>query len=252
MSATGILGRNAGAEWTRLWSVRSSWLFVLGAAAGVIGLSVFVGVSQGASAPVGGSPWRLAGIFGLLGLFAILVLTTVAATADHATKSIIPTLQWTPQRAIVVAARAGILVLTAACLGLVLMTAASLVIWVFAPQLTFWSAEGAAALAGATLVYATGGLLAVGLGLATRNTAAALTSVFALMLVLPLILQAFPLDWMVHVIGGLPGSGAFFFLLGEGPGDTRMTASSSSIVLIAWSVAALAAGTWRLLRTDAT
>ncbi|MGH8775880.1 MAG: hypothetical protein ACRDWI_12140 [Jiangellaceae bacterium] len=141
--------------------------------------------------------------------------------------------------------------MTTTLLGLALVAGASLVIWLFAPQLQFFSADAVTTLAHVAFVYATAALLSVGLGLATRSTAAALSSAFALMFVLPLVLQVVPYDWAVRLIELLPGSGASFFLLGEGPGDAQMTATSSSISLIAWSLSALIVGAWCLLRADA-
>jgi ABC-2 type transport system permease protein len=48
----------------------------------------------------------------------------------------------------------------------------------------------------------------------------------------------------------MPGSNALYLIFGEGPRDD-MSVASSRLILAAWAVAALAAGGWRLLRTDA-
>lgn len=48
----------------------------------------------------------------------------------------------------------------------------------------------------------------------------------------------------------MPGCGALYLIFGEGPSDD-MTVASSRITLGVWAVAALLAGGWRLLRTDA-
>jgi ABC-2 type transport system permease protein len=187
----------------------------------------------------------------LPGLFGVLVLVTVAATADHATGNIVPTLQWTPQRPILLTVRTVLLTITATTLGCVLLVASSTTIWLFAPQLTYISLSAAEKIGTTALVYALTALLAVGLGLALRNTAAALVCVFALVLVLPLFLQILPFEWVTRVIEVLPGSAALYFLLGEGPGATEMTAASAALTLLLWAVAALIAGGWRLLRSDA-
>lgn len=86
MITTVTLARNVSAEWNRLWTVRSTWVFTLVTSVGMLGIAALAGVSSGANAEPGGSPWRLAGIFGEFGMFGILVLATLAATADHATR----------------------------------------------------------------------------------------------------------------------------------------------------------------------
>jgi ABC-2 type transport system permease protein len=246
-----ITRRTASAEWRRLWSVRSTWTLAVVTTIGLLAITVLAASQSAATAPTGGSPWQLAGMLSLPALFGILVLVSVATTADHATGNIVPTLQWTPRRGVLLAARVAVITVTATSLGVGLLIAASTTIWFFAPQLAYVSSSAAEKIGGVTLVYVTTALLAVGLGLALRSTAGALASVFALVLVLPLFLQLLPFTWVTRLIEALPGSGALFFLLGEGPGDTVMTAGGAALVLTAWAAAALALGSWRLLRSDA-
>jgi ABC-2 type transport system permease protein len=90
----------------------------------------------------------------------------------------------------------------------------------------------------------------LGLGLVTRNTAAALVIALALILIAPLLLAQLPYDWTLTAATHLPGSGALFLVFGEGPSDD-MTTTSARLTLAAWAVAALTAGGWRLLQSDA-
>ena len=250
MTAAAIT-RNIRAEWHRARTVRSTGILV-----GVTGLSVIglaaLGASQSAgTAPVGGSPWQLAGFLSLLALLGTLVLVSVLATADHSTGAIGPTLQWTPQRGILLLSRVVTLVVAATGIGVILLTAASAVVWLFAPQLTFFASDAPSRIADVALVFASTSLLAVGTGLAVRNTAATLAVAFALVLVLPLLLQVVPFVWVTQIIEVLPGAGVLFFLLGEGPGDTLMTAAGAATTLLVWGATALALGSLRLLRSDA-
>ena len=100
------------------------------------------------------------------------------------------------------------------------------------------------------IVIGCGALLGIGLGLATRSTAGALVLAIALLLVLPPLVANLPFDWAATVSSRLPGSGALFLIFGEGPVDD-ITATSAGLTLLAWAVAALGAGGWRLLRSDA-
>jgi ABC-2 type transport system permease protein len=69
-------------------------------------------------------------------------------------------------------------------------------------------------------------------------------------LVLPPLLANLPYDWAVTLSSLMPGSNVLFLIFGEGPSDD-MTTGSSRALLAAWGGAALLAGGWRLVRTDA-
>lgn len=253
MSSTAPLTRTSRAEWSRITSVRSSWIFFLVTAVAVIGIAAIIGydvADDPSGVPADATAWDGGQPTSMFALFGILALSVVTSTADHATGGIVPTLQWTPRRGVLLAARAGVIVVTTTLLGLLLMTAASVVIWVFLPELGLPLTDGAQVLGGVAFVYASGALLSVGLGLLLRSTAGALVTVIALVLVLPPLLANLPYDWAVNVSASMPGSNALYLIFGEGPRDD-MTVASSRLILTAWAVAALTAGGWRLLRTDA-
>jgi len=247
------LARAARAEWSRIWSVRSSWILSLLTAAAVLGLGALVG-SDAAGDPSGppadATAWDGAKPSAMFALFGILALSVVTATADHATGAIVPTLQWTPRRRVLLVARALVIGGTATVLGVLLVAVASAVIWAFLPDVGLPARDGADTLGALALVYASCALLAVGLGLALRSTAGALVTVIALVLVLPPLLANLPYQWAVDLSAVLPGSNALYLIFGEGPRDD-MTVGSSRLVLVGWAVGALLAGAWRLLRTDA-
>jgi len=251
VATAAMVARNTSAEWMRMWSVRSTWSFALATAAGVLAITTLAASQSASTAPAGGSPWQLAGMIGLPALFGVLVLVTVAATADHATGNIVPTLQWTPRRPVLLTVRTVLLTATATAFGCLLLVASSTTIWLFAPQLTYLSPSAAEKLGTTALVFALTALLAVGLSLALRNTAGALVCVFALVLVLPLFLQILPFAWVTRLIEALPGSAALYFLLGEGPGETQLSDAGAVLTLLLWATAAMIAGAWRLLRSDA-
>jgi hypothetical protein len=248
-----ILVRTGLAESSRIWSVRSSWIFVLVTAVAVVGMGSLIGsdaardpsgVSEGATAWDGG---RLTAVFALFGTLALAVVVT---TADYGTGGIVPTLQWTPRRGVLLAARAGVVTAWATALGVVLVAAASTVIWTFLPEVGLPAGKGAEVLGGLALVFGFGALLAVGLGLALRSTAGALVIVIALVLVLPMLLARLGYVWSTELSARMPGSGVLFLIFGEGPSDD-MTVTSARVTLAAWALGSLAVGGWRLLRTDA-
>jgi hypothetical protein len=252
-SSGATLAAAARAEWTRIWSVRSSWALVLITAFAVVGLGVVIGLDASGDSsgpPAGATAWDGTRPGAMFALFGLLALTVVVATADHVTGAIVPTLQWTPRRGLLLAARAGVVTVTATLLAVVLVTTSGVVIRALVPTIALPAREGLAFIGGLAIVYACCALLAVGLGLALRSTAGGLVTVIALVLVLPPLMANMPYAWAVDLSALLPGSNALFLIFGEGPKDD-MTVASSRLALAAWGAVALLAGGCRLVRSDA-
>lgn len=244
-----LFGRACAAEWLRLRTVRTTWWCLLAAAVTIIGIGTAAGIDEG-SGDVSYAPppaWEAGEIAVLPGQFALLVLALLAVTPEYGSRAIGTTLQWTPRRGVLVAARMLVPVAVATGAGVVLTLAADLAAWTAFPSLELTVAGLADSLGWVAVVLAAGSLLAVGLGFALRSTAGALTCVFLLMLVLPTLLPAFGLDWMDTLGELLPGSGAIFLLLGE----PSMSTPRALAVLLGWSAAAAVAGALSLLRRDA-
>ena len=245
-----VFARAAAAEWLRLRTVRTTWWCLLAAAVSIVGIGATAAFDEagGPANPLAGLPATFAGEFGVLvGQFALLVLALLAVTQEYASGSIGPTLQWTPRRGVLLAARTTVPVVVATVAGALLALVADVAAWFIAPELTLSVADLAGSLGRIAAVLVAGSVLAVGVGLLLRSTAGALATVFLLQLVLPLLLPGFGVEWM-RVLGELlPGSGAVWTLLGE----PDMTAAQATALLVGWSGAALAAGGWSLLRRDA-
>jgi ABC-2 type transport system permease protein len=219
----------------------------------VLGISTLAGIDL-RDAPLedsNASAWEIGQFAAGLWMFVLLVIVLVTATADHTTGGIVPTLQWTPRRAILLAARTSVLVVSATVFGQVLVAGASATVHLWAPEVGLPVGEGSRTLAWAAFVHSMCAFLAAGIGMATRSTGGGLAGVFALIIVLPVLLQVIPHELAVRLNEMLPGTAVIYLLSGDGPGGTEMTTTSSVVTLVCWSVAALAAGGWRLLRTDA-
>jgi ABC-2 type transport system permease protein len=251
MSTAAVLARAARAEWTRIWTVRSSWVFVLVTGIAVLGLGAVIGSDAAGEGPPGDvTAWDGGRFTAMFALFGILAMAVVTSAADHGTGGILPTLQWTPRRGVLLAARAGVIVATTTLLGTALVAGASLVVWLFVPEVGLPPGRGAGILGGVGFVLAAGAMLAVGLGLLLRSTAGALVTVIALVLVLPPLLANLPYAWTTDLSAALPGSSALYLIVREGPSDD-MTTTSARLTLTAWALAALVAGGGRLLCSDA-
>ncbi|MGY1815172.1 hypothetical protein [Blastococcus sp. SYSU D00820] len=246
-----VLARTCGAEWARLWSVRTSWWFLAAAAVGWIGIGALAGAEAASEQGAGpGDPAWAAGAFAALPVqFALLALVVTAVTADHATGGIVPTLQWTPRRGVLVLARVAVATGAGTALGVLLALASAVAAHLASgTTLPLPAAEAGRVLGTVALVLAAGAVLAAGLGLLLRSTAGALVTVVLLMLLLPLMLPQFGYSWTAAVAEVLPGSGAAHLLLGEVPGMTR---TSSVVVLLAWAGGVSLLGWQRLARSDA-
>ncbi len=242
--------RTCAAEWTRLWTARSSRWFLAAATLVITGLGTALGFESAAD-PVeiqGGPAWQTAKSLAMPAQFAFLAFALTAVTSDFATGGIVPTLQWTPRRAVLFSARTTVAVGAATGLGVLLALAAALLAFTTAGSaLVLPLAEGPAMVATVGLVFSAGAALAVGLGFLLRNAAAALVTLFLLMLVLPLLLGGLGYEWLAD---SFPGSGAFFLLMEETPqGD--MTDASAAITMLVWAAGALLLGGLRLVREDA-
>jgi hypothetical protein len=243
-----VFARAASAEWLRLRTVRTTWWCLLAATVTVVGIGVIMAFdAENVTASGELPPATSAGEFGvLLGQFALLVLALLAVTQEYASGAIAPTLQWTPRRRVLLAARVTVPVVVATVAGVLLALVADVAAWLIA-DLTLAPADVVDSLSRIAAVLVAGGVLAVGVGLLLRSTAGALATVFLLQLVLPFLLPAFGVQWMADLGELLPGSGAIWTLLGE----PDMTAGQATALLVGWSGVALAAGGWSLLRRDA-
>ncbi|MGA8046772.1 MAG: hypothetical protein WCA30_10970 [Dermatophilaceae bacterium] len=253
MTAT-ILARTCRAEWSRMRSLRSTWILVFATATAVVGLGVLIGVDTANSAtapPPGATAWEGASFTAMFALFGVLALAVLASTADHTTGGIVPTLQWTPRRGVLLTARSAVIAAVTTLMGVLLVGVAAVVIRSLVPAVGLPLRQGLESLGGLAFLFGTGALLAIGIGLALRSTAGALVTVIALILVLPLVLGNLPQQWAQDIAALLPGSSVIFLISGEGLSDD-MTLTSARTTMAVWAVAAVAAGGWRLIRTDAS
>ncbi|TFV67208.1 UNVERIFIED_ORG: hypothetical protein E4P37_03345 [Bacillus sp. AZ43] len=249
--AARVFARTCAAEWSRLWTVRTSWWFLAAAAVAMLGIGTIAGLEAGSGPDPadGDAAWQIVPVATMPAQFALLALVLLAVTSDYATGGIVPTLQWTPRRGVLFLARTAVAVAVATLAGAALGAGSAFTAYLAGrPGLVLPVAEAADPLATAALVVASGTALAAGLGFLLRNTAGGLVTVVLLMLVLPLLLPQFGYEWLTEFARLLPGSGAAFLLLEGVPGMTR---ASSVAVLLGWAGGALLLGWLRLSRDDA-
>lgn len=241
-----VLGRALAAEWTRLWTLRSTWWILLAVAA----LMLFIGAAMGSDHD-GGEPapiWVAAQIAIVPGQFAFLLVVLLAVTGEYSTGAIRSSLQWVPRRGVLLAARTLVPVAAVTAAAVLLSLAADLVAWAFLDTAEVVPADIAGSLGRIALTIAFGSVLSVGLGLLLRSTAGALTGIFLLMFALVVTLGNSGVRWLVTIADHLPGHAVISLLM---PEETLLPSSTIAMVLLGWGSAALLAGGWSLLRRDA-
>ena len=232
------------AEWTRLWSVRSTWWALLGALAIGVGMGATFGFdTQGDGVPV----WVGGEFTTVVVQFPLLVMVLLQVTAEYATGAIRSSLQCVPRRGVLLTARTGVAVIVATVAGVLTILVTDLTAWLWVGG-ELMSVELAASLADVAVVIGAGGLITAGLATVLRSTAGTLTSVFLLMLVLPMILPEFGVAWLAAIGEHMPGMAIALLeamQFEDGPGGIV-------VVLITWILGTTAAGAWLFARRDAT
>ncbi len=282
----GLRGAMA-AEWTKLWSVRSTTWTLFATVVAVIGLGV---LSTGTINPhdLIEDPTRrsLIGIF--LGQLIFGVLGVLVMSAEYGTGTIRATLSAIPRRPVVLSAK--ILVFGAVALvasEVIAFTAFSVGQAILSAKHVAGPAAAAAqhahalglklppnvkgllpttgsaslgqpgvlrAVVGAGLYLAVLGLLALGLATIIRHTAGAISAFVGIVLVLPLIVQALPESISDAVARYLPANiGLVLFSAGAAPDRVGPAFSpwAGFGLLVLYTVVILGVGCWVLVRRDA-
>jgi hypothetical protein len=274
------------AEWTKLWTVRSTMWTLVATALAVVGLAA---LSTGTVSPsdIIEDPTRrsLIGVF--LGQLIFGVLGVLVMSAEYGTGTIRATLSAIPRRPVVLAAKilvfggvalvvSEILTFSAFALGQTLLKAkhavgSSAAVAQRAQQLgvkvphhvqAMLSAGSASlgqpgvtrAVIGAGLYLAVLGLMALGLATIIRHTAGAISAFVAVVLVLPLIVEALPQGISNAVARYLPANIGLVMFSTHGPPDRIAAAFSPWTgfgILVLYTVAILGIGCWVLVRRDA-
>lgn len=241
-----LLLRAVRAEWTRLWTLRSTWWLLLAGAA----LMMFIGgVAGSGNASESAAPiWHAAQIALIPGQFAFLLMVLLAVTGEYSTGAIRSTFQWVPRRGIVLATRLLVPVMCATFCAVIVAAATNLVAWVLLGEAAaVVPDEIIASLGKVALVVAFGGLLAAGVGLILRSTAGTLTAIFLLILLLPIALGNTGVPWLITLSDHLPGRAIVAMLVVD---EIELPGGTIATVMSTWSAAAVLGGGWSLLARD--
>ena len=218
-------------EWVKFRSVRSSWLTLAITMTLVVGLGALFTWARASHWPPRDpaevftfDPTRisLAGTF--LAQLAVGVLGVLLVTGEYASGTIRATFAAAPRRLSVYLAKP----LLFAALSLLALVPTTFAAFVVGQQMlsskniqTTLSAPGVArAVIGAALYLAVVGLLGVALGWLLRHTAGAISTLFGVLLILPLLARVLPSPWDSDVSKWLPSeAGRAVFSVRPDPGS---------------------------------
>ncbi|HEY2831014.1 MAG TPA: ABC transporter permease [Sporichthyaceae bacterium] len=248
-------------EWTKLRSVPSTMWTILVAFAVCLGLSALISAVTAHAYAQGKQdvmhnwdPTNISTSGGALAQLAIAVLGTLVITSEYATRSIRLSLAAVPKRAHLLAAKAVVVGAVSLIVGEVMAFASFLIgqaiISGKAPTASLSDASVFRAVAGCGIYCGAIALLGMALGALLRSTAAAITSLVALLYVLPGLTQALP--------SGLRDPITKFWPTIAGSNITNVVQQDNQLgpwagmaVMLTFVAAVLALANWRLTSKDA-
>lgn len=209
LSAAGLLH----SEWTKLWSLRSTWIVLLCAVVFSAGLGALIAGSIPDDQAFGGPDMAIGMSMSGVALASVFVavLGILTVTGEYTTGSIRSTMTSAPKRL-------GVLFAKAAVFGAVvaILFTAMVFITFFLTQALFSGTElGGISLAddgvlrallgyGAMIVYLA--LLALGIGSILRNSAGSIGFYIGVIMILPQLATLLPWNWVADVTPYAPGN----------------------------------------------
>lgn len=242
-------------EWTKLRSLRSTVWSLVAAVALIVGVGAAVASVRRSPADLTDfdpTAISLTGVY--LAQLAIGVLGVLLVTGEYATGMIRSSFTAVPRRLPVLWAKAAVFALTTLQLCLPAATAAFLLGQaLLSPEhlgTTLGRPGVARAVLGGALYLTAVGLLGLGLGAVLRNTAGAVSALFGLLFVLPIVLGFLPGHWSEQVNKYLPmAAGTAITNVRLDP--TALGPWSGLGLCFLYAAAALGLAAWQLHRRDA-
>ena len=251
-----------GAEWIKLWSVRSTAVALLIGA--VIPLFIAVSVAHANVSAANQSPLSAAqnpidplvsSFRGLqIGQLVMAVLGAMAITGEYSSGLIRMTLTAKPHRAAVFTAKLAVVgavtLVFGELLALVMFLSTQLVLKAAGAGIGIGSPGALRAVSTAGLYLCVVAVIGLGCGAIMRHAAAVVASVFALLFLIPQIPGALPKPWSTRFAEVLPST-AFQQVSVLHPDPTLLSPGWSWVVLAAWAAGVPLIGIWVLRRRDA-
>ena len=249
------LGRVMAAEWTKLRSVRSTvWTMAMTLVLS-IGLPALFALAVINASPQGdfeAASFSMSGLF--LGQLVIGSLGVLVVTAEYSSGTIRASLSAVPQRDRLLVGKALTFVLALLVVSLVACFAAffltQAILNTHALGVSLGDRGSVQVVVGGALYLTVVGLLGLGLGFMLRHTAGAISTVFGLLFVLPILASFLPASWQLHVVKYLPAQagGAIF---STNPSPDTLAPWTGLALFFGYALLSVALGAWVLNRRDA-
>jgi len=253
-------GDVARSEWVKLISVRSTWVTLVVTVVLGVGIGTLISHLAGSrylQDRIAHTTWDPTAVsFRALTIaqLAIAVLGTLVVTSEYGTGMIRTTLTAVPRRGRLLGAKAAVFGIVALVVGEITAFAAFLAgqaaIGSAAPHAGLGQPDVLRAVVGAGLYLAVIGLLAVAVGTALRNTAAAISTMVALLFVLPGLVQALPASWSNVITEWWPTEAGSQIYAVQRDAHT-LAAWSGFAVLVVFTAVVFALAQWVLVTRDA-
>ncbi len=252
--ATQLL-RVMAAEWTKLRSLRSTVWTLAATVVLCIGLPALISLAVISSEPGGdfeAAPFSMSGLF--LGQLVVGSLGVLVVTAEYSSGTIRASLGAVPQRTRLLIGKAITFTLTLVTVSLVTCFAAFFLTQAILGSHDLGTSIGAAGslqvVVGGALFLTVVGLLGFGLGFTLRHTAGAISTVFGLLFVLPILASFLPHSWQINVVKYLPAqAGTAIFQIRPGPDS--LAPWSGLALFFGYALLSIVFGGWVLSRRDA-
>jgi ABC-2 type transport system permease protein len=247
-------------EFTKIRSLRSTYFTLIAFFLAGVGFAVAAAAgnrANGGRALFDPTATSLQGAV-YLGELIIVVIGALVITSEYGTRMISTSLTAMPRRGVLYAAKA--VVLTCVTFTVALITSLASF---FAGQAALGPGHGGASIASPdalrsvllSAVFVTCcALLAFGLGATIRYTAGAVTTLFGLVFLIPLLGEALPTNWFHDIARGLPGGGALGPIIATkpAPGESYLFGPYGELAVFAgYAAIALIAGFLLFRRRDA-
>jgi len=254
----GQLARVLSSEWTKLRTVRSTMWTLLATLVVCIGLPVLISFAiinqprREVGPDFDPAAFSLFGVF--LGQLIVGALGVLVISAEYSTGTIRATLTASPQRLVVFVAKVLTFAVVIAIVSFVTTFVAFFLVQAIlnTHNLGVSIGEGTSLrmVVGGALYLTIVGLLGLGIGAILRHTAAGISTVLALLFVVPILANFLPHSWQEHVVKYLPGqAGQAIF---QRQADAITLAPWTGLALFAgYAALALVIGATLLLRRDA-
>jgi ABC-type transport system involved in multi-copper enzyme maturation permease subunit len=248
-------------EWTKLRTLRSTVFSLLAAVILVLGFAILVPALIAANWPpknpqdaVGFDPVGVSLAGGFFAQLALGVLGALLMTGEYATGMIRATLAAVPKRLPVLWAKALVYTLTCLVLSVVSLLAAFFIGQAILGSQSIEASfgdPGVARVVFGSALYLTGvGLLGLALGALLRNTAGAISTLFGLLFVVPIVVHFLPASWNDAIAKYLP-SNAGQVITNLKPGADSLGPWTGLLVFFLWAALTLLVAAVALVRRDA-